>query len=124
MVNAVNAVCVSDDVSKTAGQDVWIPEDALLIAMSGATTGKVAFNKTGRRPLLNQRVGRLEPIIISTEYVRFFFETIVARNLSISFGTAIPNLSAEQINGTALLLPPPRRTTPYRRQSGRVDGVM
>ena len=97
LVNISSAVCVSEDVAKTVGPEFWIPEDALLIAMSGATTGKVAFNKTGRKLLLNQRVGRLEPILVKTAYVRFFLETIVARNLSISCGSAIPNLSAEQI---------------------------
>lgn len=106
LIDVTTGVCVSEDIAKTVGPEFWIPEDAVLIAMSGATTGKVAFNKTGRRLLLNQRVGRLEPLLISAEYVRFFFETIVARNLSISFGSAIPNLSAEQINGTVLPLPP------------------
>src|SRR5437660_7072438 len=84
LVDLSKAVCVSEDVAKSVDPEVWIPQGALLIAMSGATTGKVAFNKSGRRLLLNQRVGRLEPILLSTDYVRFFFETIVARNFSIS----------------------------------------
>jgi type I restriction enzyme, S subunit len=121
LVDLTNAVCVSEDVARTIGQEFWIPENALLIAMSGATTGKVAINKTGRRLLLNQRVGRLEPLLVSTDYVRFFFETIVSRNLSISFGSAIPNLSAEQINGTFLPLPP---LAEQRRIVEKLDQMM
>jgi hypothetical protein len=115
------AVCVSEQVASRVGPEVSIPQGALLIAMSGATTGKVAFNKTGRRLLLNQRVGRLEPFLLGTDYVRFFFETIVVRNLSISFGTAIPNLSTEQINNTVLPLPP---LAEQHRIVAKVDQLM
>ena len=105
-VSLSDAVCVSDAVSKTVGTEVWIPPDALLIAMSGATTGKTAFNRTGTPLLLNQRVGRLEVFIVNVDFIRFFFETIVARNLSISRGSAIPNLSTKQINETVIPIPP------------------
>ena len=74
--------------------------------MSVATTGKIAFNRTNEQLLLNQRVGRLEVFLINVDFIRFYFETIVVRNLAISFGTAIPNLSAQQINETLLPLPP------------------
>jgi type I restriction enzyme, S subunit len=100
------AIYVSEVVAKSVAPEIWIPPDALLIAMSGATTGKTAFNRTGRQLLLNQRVGRIEVFLASVHFIRFFFETIIARNLSISFGTAIPNLSAQQINETVLALPP------------------
>ena len=105
-VDLSNAVCVSEKTAVSVGQEIWIPVGALLIAMSGATTGKVAFNKTGQDLLLNQRVGRIETFLINANFVRFFFETIIARNLEISFGTAIPNLSAKQINETVIPLPP------------------
>ena len=105
-VSLSDAVCVSDAVSKTVGTEVWIPPNALLIAMSGATTGKTAFNRTGTPLLLNQRVGRVEVFSVSVRFIRFFFETAVARNLSISRGTAIPNLSTQQINETVIAIPP------------------
>ena len=93
----------------------------MLIAMSGATTGKTAFNKTGQRLLMNQRVGRLEAFEMNIQFVRFFFETIIARNLGISLGTAIPNLSAQQINETPIPLPP---LAEQHRIVARVDALM
>lgn len=106
VVNITSAACVSEKIASQASEEVWIPNGALLLAMSGATTGKTAFNKTGQRLLLNQRVGRIEPFQVNIHFIRFFFETIIARNLSISLGTAIPNLSAKQVNETAIPLPP------------------
>jgi type I restriction enzyme S subunit len=121
VVTLSGAAFVSEAVSKTVGPEVWIPSDALLIAMSGATTGKTAFNRTGTPLLLNQRVGRIEVFSINVNFLRFFFETIVARNLSISFGTAIPNLSAQQINETVIPLPP---LAEQHRIVAKVDALM
>ena len=120
-VDLSNTVCISEDIANSIGQEFWIPPHALLIAMSGATTGKVAFNKTGKKLLLNQRVGRIETFLINVNFVRFFFDTIVARNLEISFGTAIPNLSAKQINETIIPLPP---LAEQRRIVAKVDELM
>ncbi|PWT83144.1 MAG: hypothetical protein C5B58_06995 [Acidobacteria bacterium] len=121
IVDLTSAVCVSEDVANSVAPEIWIPEDALLLAMSGATTGKVAVNRTGRFLLLNQRVGRIQPILLNQDFLQIFFETIVARNLSISFGSAIPNLSAEQVNGTILPLPP---LTEQRRIVLKVNELM
>ncbi len=120
-VSLSDAVYVSDTVSKTVGAEIWIPPNSLLIAMSGATTGKTAFNRTGTSLLLNQRVGRIEVFLLSVNFFRFFFETIIARNLSISFGTAIPNLSAQQINETVIAIPP---LAEQRRIVAKVDELM
>ncbi len=120
-VDLSNTVCISEDIADSIGQEFWIPPHALLIAMSGATTGKVAFNKTGKKLLLNQRVGRIETFLIDANFMRFFFDTIVARNLEISFGTAIPNLSAKQINETIIPLPP---LAEQHRIVAKVDELM
>lgn len=101
-----SAVRVTQEIANLVPPETWIPKNALLIAMSGATTGKVAINNTETELLLNQRVGRIQVFQVSLKFVRFFFETIVAYNLAISFGTAIPNLSTEQIITTVFPLPP------------------
>lgn len=120
-VKLTSSVHVSSDVAASVSDEVWIPEDALLLAMSGATTGKTAFNRTGKKLLLNQRVGRIECFSMNINFIRFFFETIIARNLSISLGTAIPNLSTKQIYETAIPLPP---LAEQHRIVAKVDALM
>jgi type I restriction enzyme S subunit len=91
-----------EDLSKYKVQD-----GDLLIAMSGATTGKVGFNRTGKTFLLNQRVGKFEPSPrLNIDYLFYFLSTIVEENLAISAGSAQPNLSTKQIKDFAIPLPP------------------
>jgi type I restriction enzyme S subunit len=116
-----SVVFVDENVAASVDESVWVPENALLIAMSGATTGKVAFNRTGKRLLLNQRVGRVQVFSVHHDFLRFFFETIVQQNLSISLGTAIPNLSTKQIYETAFPLPPQAE---QHRIVAKVDELM
>jgi type I restriction enzyme S subunit len=78
----------------------------LVIAMSGATTGKLGFNTTEETFLLNQRVGKIELILINVKYGYSFLSTKIRENLQISSGSAIPNLSTEQINNIIFPLPP------------------
>jgi type I restriction enzyme S subunit len=81
------------------------PND-LLIAMSGATTGKIGFNNTNETFYLNQRVGNLKPREnLDKKYLYYFLSTQVENNLSISAGAAQPNLSTEQIKGMKIPLP-------------------
>lgn len=88
------------------------PND-LLIAMSGATTGKIGFNKTNQRFYLNQRVGNLKPKRdLNKNYLYYFLSTQVEKNLSISAGAAQPNLSTEQIK--EMLIPLPSISTQER----------
>lgn len=83
-----------------------VEEGELLIAMSGATTGKIGFNKTGMMLLQNQRVGRFaKTSSINLDYLAFFLETKVAEHLDISAGAAQPNLSTKQISEVMLPIP-------------------
>ena len=78
----------------------------LLIAMSGATTGKIGFNQTNQIFYLNQRVGKFEPkISLLKKYLFYFLSTRVEENLRISAGSAQPNLSTEQIKNFEVPLP-------------------
>lgn len=83
-----------------------IVEGDLLIAMSGATTGKLGFNTEGTVYYLNQRVGKFEPTEkLNKHFLYHFLSTKVEENLRISAGTAQPNLSTEQIKEFVLPLP-------------------
>lgn len=83
-----------------------LPGD-LLIAMSGATTGKVGLNTTRKTLYQNQRVGRFIPKKdLEKRYLFYFLLTKTSQNLSISKGSAQPNLSTVQIQETPIPLPP------------------
>lgn len=79
----------------------------LLIAMSGATTGKIGEYKNSTTSLLNQRVGKFEPLKnLYKKYLYYFLCTKVEESLAISAGAAQPNLSTEQIKSFQIPIPP------------------
>jgi type I restriction enzyme S subunit len=79
----------------------------LLIAMSGATTGKLGISNSSDIFYLNQRVGKFIPRKnVSKAFLYFFLTTKVEESLKIAAGAAQPNLSTEQINNFEIPLPP------------------
>ncbi len=84
-----------------------VKKGALLIAMSGATTGKVGILDEDEIYYLNQRVGKFEPTAhLDTHYLFYYLITKAEENLSISAGSAQPNLSTAQIKEFLIPLPP------------------
>ena len=84
-----------------------IGKGALLIAMSGATTGKIGINTSNTTFLLNQRVGKFEPTErLNKKFLYYFLSTKVAANLKMAAGAAQPNLSTQQIKEFAIPVPP------------------
>ena len=78
----------------------------LVIAMSGATTWKLAINNTDRKYYLNQRVGKFTfDNDITKKWCHLFLTTKIESNLQQSAGSAIPNLSTEQIKSIEIPLP-------------------
>lgn len=85
----------------------YVNQGDLLIAMSGGTTGKIGFLKTGARYLLNQRVGLFRPTKkLDKQYLFYFLLTKSEESLKISAGSAQPNLSTKQIKDFQIPLPP------------------
>ncbi|MCK6610739.1 MAG: restriction endonuclease subunit S [Bacteroidia bacterium] len=79
----------------------------LLIAMSGATTGKLGINNSETVFYLNQRVGKFIPKKqLNKSFLYYFLTTKVEESLRIAAGAAQPNLSTEQINNFQIPLPP------------------
>lgn len=86
--------------------DYIIKPDDVLVAMSGATTGKIAINKTDKCFYLNQRVGRIRPkSTVTKSFLYFFLRTISDTILNEANGVAQPNISGNQIMSFPLLLP-------------------
>lgn len=97
---------VSDTITNCLNENLKINNGDLVIAMSGATTGKLGVNCSNKTFYLNQRVGKIIPYIIDKSYIKLPLVTKIEENLSISTGSAIPNLSTTQINDIVLALPP------------------
>lgn len=93
----------------------------LVIAMSGATTGKLAVSNVDEIFYLNQRVGKFKPKKeLLKNYLYYFLTTRIEENLRISSGAAQPNLSTEQIKKFQIPLPP----LPKQRRIVKIlDGV-
>lgn len=84
-----------------------IHEGDLLIAMSGATTGKMGVYKYKTDALLNQRVGNLKCTEAWLQQYRNYF--MLAKSnyiLNIAYGGAQPNISAKAILSIEIDLPP------------------
>ncbi len=84
-----------------------IKKNDLLIAMSGATTGKIGLYDRDEESYLNQRVGlfRIENSDLRS-YLFYFLSTQIEKNLAQSLGAAQPNLSSQQINEMEIPFPP------------------
>ena len=81
----------------------------LLIALSGATTGKMGIYSSDNVAYLNQRVGNLRIIdtsILSPEYRNIFMCSKTETILKLAYGGAQPNISGTAICSFLFPLPP------------------
>ena len=85
----------------------WLHNGDILIAMTGATAGKVGKIRSKVSMLLNQRVAKFEP---KQNYREFLWCTVCSPSAEKGFfaladGAAQPNMSGSQIENVELLLP-------------------
>ena len=81
----------------------------LLIAMSGATTGKMGVYKLDRKALLNQRVGNIKvknKDVCFSEFRDYFMQTKSNEILKMAYGGAQPNIRGKMIKNLSFPLPP------------------
>lgn len=81
----------------------------ILIALSGATTGKMAVFSSSTAALLNQRVGRFVPHSknnLAGGYLRLLIESLSQNIRSRAYGGAQPNISPSEIELTIVPLAP------------------
>ena len=81
----------------------------LLIAMSGATTGKNGVYKNNTKAFLNQRVGNIKVInknILDQEFRNYYISYMQETILDSAYGGAQPNISSGKIGQLSIPLPP------------------
>ena len=100
---------------------LMVNKGEMLIAMSGATTGKLGFNTTSEVFYINQRVGKISPYCFQIRFLYYPLTTKIAENLAKSMGSAIPNLSTAQIKDIVFALPP---LAEQHRIVAKVDELM
>ena len=86
-----------------------VVENDILIAMSGATTGKIGISKSKEIFYLNQRVGKFIPNkkVLLNGFLYHFIQTKSQEILAISKGNGSqPNLSSEKLKKIKIPVPP------------------
>ncbi len=81
----------------------------LLIAMSGATTGKMGIYNQKYIAYLNQRVGNIKIVdsnLLFDKYRNYFLFSQKNKILELAYGGAQPNISGKVINSLFVPLPP------------------
>ena len=81
----------------------------IVIAMSGATTGKLGVYLGERTCYLNQRVGKFQVKSedrITNKLLLYYLRTISKQILTDAMGVAQPNISSKQIKEYTIILPP------------------
>ncbi|MGL4667840.1 MAG: restriction endonuclease subunit S, partial [Saezia sp.] len=95
--------------NNNAAEGFEIKDGDLLIAMSGATTGKVGVYTSNKLAYQNQRVGNLRlnsEINGSASYRNYLISNLTPDILKIAYGGAQPNISGKAIEDMAIILPP------------------
>ena len=102
-----NAVFCEPEICENL-ENFSVKKGDILIAMSGATTGKIGIYNLDEKAFLNQRVGLFKNFSknIDKRFFYFVLLTKVEESLKIAIGSAQPNLSTEQIKSYYIPLPP------------------
>ena len=104
-ISSLKAVCV-DEFDRA--NEFIIEKGDVLIAMSGATTGKFGVFNEDYKAYQNQRVGNLKPIDSKTDK-KFIYYLVANLRKEIeekAYGGAQPNISAKLIEEIVINLPP------------------
>ena len=102
-----NTVFVDTEYLKIK-KDFVIKKNDVLIAMSGATTGKFGIYDLAIPSLLNQRVGRIKLDFTKIDQKYFYYFMFQIQNLILgnAYGAAITNISPADIASIQIPLPP------------------
>ncbi len=84
-------------------------KEDILIAMSGATTGKFGIYKSSDKSYQNQRVGNLRSLdnnLLLQKFLFYFLNNLKKKIEEDAYGGAQPNISGKVINSYPFPLPP------------------
>ncbi|MGV8122677.1 MAG: hypothetical protein AB2L14_23195 [Candidatus Xenobiia bacterium LiM19] len=100
---------VPEELLSSIHKKYWLNNGDILIAMTGATAGKIGKLRSKKPMLLNQRVAKIEP---KQHYKEFVWCTMSSPDAEKKFyaladGAAQPNMSGGQIENSELLVPSP-----------------
>ena len=104
-IDLSSCVFVQEDVEER----FIVSKGDLLIAMSGATTGKMGVYSKNEISYLNQRVGNIKILnkdLLLPEYRNYFMISKMDDILKLAYGGAQPNISAKVISNFLFPLPP------------------
>ena len=95
-------------VKKEVDDRFIVKNGDLLIALSGATTGKMGVYENENIAYLNQRVGNLKikKNVLLPEYRNYYMFSQIEKILKLAYGRAQPNISSKIICELQFLLPP------------------
>lgn len=86
-----------------------VKKNDLLIAMSGATTGKIGVYEDNKIAYLNQRVGNIrivQPDLIIDKFRNYLISYRSKEILDLAYGGAQPNISTSMIESLHVPIPP------------------
>lgn len=116
-IGNLNGELVEIDMTIAYPEEFWnenlcyrISKDDILVAMSGATVGKIGKYIYNDKALLNQRVGKVSPIKekLNNNFLYSFLksEFFMKKVISMATGCAQPNISNKQLEIIEIPLPP------------------
>lgn len=113
-ISDINQGIVSgEDSIKVQAKDIYenylVENNDILVAMSGATTGKFGIYKSTEKAYQNQRVGKFKILDENVLNNQFLFHQINSLKRQIekdAYGGAQPNISSNKIEQMEIVLPP------------------
>ncbi len=106
-VDLSEAQCWPTELFSERLQKFVLRDKDIVLAMTGATAGKLGRVRTSCDLLLNQRVAKIEPLTANSDFIWFALSSPKYRELfySIAGGAAQPNMSGGQIEAVEIPLP-------------------
>lgn len=117
-------ICVKD---KPEYQNFVIKKGDLLLAMSGATTGKLAIYDSSIKVFQNQRVGNLKisnKNVCYDKFRNYLFFSLSNTILKLAYGGAQPNISSTKLLSLSCALPPMAEQKRIVRKIEELFGVI